>query len=484
MKKLSVLLTLVALLALATSVFAADTLTYTAEVTVPSASFVYKGSTDDLVVPVSTNVANGTAYGKTNLNYGEVSGQVLSATFLASDLAVAHFSGDTVDTIKIISMPTTTNDLSATVVYSLTTTFKATFSEITKLSNTKLVIVYKTATSATKMYAQTITVNAPMTTLTLSTGNPNITIVSSTVTPVVSRVSATKAVIRYNDASDTLSQVYNTASDTVETATMAFEGTTSVLATDKFSADFIFISKIAGVPTIVTETNADTTSMASGYNVDLTFLESTVEIGDIVQLDTTHAVYVYREGTNTYMQTVDFTTEDTGTALLVGTNAVGTNFNVDKMLVKLNETHVVLSVNGQTRLYKINLTTHVITIAGIDTAESQTRLAPAIYNVYADTVTTNPAIFKTFYDRPTTNFRKNSYINYTSTPRVGYVATGASAGSTVSVQLNGVITKSNSVTSGINLYVANDGSLAETSAGCTDVTPVGVKLRTTSILLK
>lgn len=475
-------LALLAVILFSLPVYAADTLAFTAEVTVPNNSFVYKGSTEDFVIPESENARLGTAYADEKLGYGSLGGHIAAACFMADVKALVLVTGSTVDSLKIISMPTTPKD--ATVVYSVATTFKTTYADLVKLSATKYVLVYKTADSATTMYAQTITVNSGITTATLSTGNPAITIVSQTVNPVVSRVSATKAVIRYIDASDTISRVYNTASDTVETATMAIEGTTSVLASDKYSADFLIFTKILGVPTIVTETNADTTSMAPGYVVDMPFLESTVEVGDVAQMDATHAVFVYREGTNTYMQATDFTTEDTGAAILIGTTSAGDNFAVDKMLAKLDSTHVAVTVNGKTKIYTLNLTSHVLTLFGTDTYETDDTYRANIYETYSDTVVTNPTIFKTHWDRPNSHLRKISYINYESAARVGFVATGVATNATCSVQLNGVITKSNSLTSGVDLYVNNAGTLTESSAGCADQNPIGVKLRGTSILLQ
>lgn len=464
------------------SAYAADTLAFTAEVAVPNNSFVYKGSTEDFVIPSSENAAIGTTYADERIGYGSLGGHVVTACFLADVNAIVLVSGSSVDTLKIISMPTTPKD--ATVVYSVSLGVKTTFADIVKLSNTKFVIVYKTADSDTTMYAQTITVNSGMTTLTLSTGNPNITVVSSTVTPVVSRVSATKAVIRYNDASDTLSQVYNTASDTVETATMAIEGTTSVLAADKYGANFMFITKIAGVPCIVTESNADTTSMSSEYLVDMPYLETTVEVGDVAQLDSTYAVYVYKEGANTYMQATNFTTEATGAVILIGTTSVGDNFAVDKMLVKLDDRHVLVTVNGKTKVYTLNTNTLALTLFGTDSYETDDSYRANVYDIYSDTVITNPAIFKTHWDRPNTHLRKLTYITYESAARLGFVATGVAANATCSVQLNGVITKANSLTSGVDLYVNNAGTIVEDPAGCADVEPIGVKLRGTSILLK
>lgn len=483
MKKFTSLIMLIALtlsMLTTTPVFAGDTLDFTAEVAVANNSFVYKGSTEDLVIPLSTAAANGTTFNKTTLGYGSLGGHIITASFLSVDKVIALLSGSSEDTLKIISMPTTPKD--ATVVYSVSLGVKTSYAELVKLSDTKFVIAYKVSGTTTTLYTNVITVNAGKTTLTLGTAD-SVTIGTS-VNPVAARLTATVGVVYYHNATNLVSKTFSTATGTLEvTSTTVKSGAVAELANDMFNN--VTIAHTADEAPVVNTLTTDNSTMTVASTLSLAHLADTVEIGDICQMDTTYAVYVYKLGTSIYIQGLNLSTEATGEATLVSTETIGDNFGVNRMLVKLNPTHVIVAVGGVMKSYTLNTSSLALTLFGTDAFESDETYAPVLFDVYGDTAVTNPAIFKTHYDRPNTHFRKNTYIDYTLPVRVGFVATGVAANETCSVQINGVITKTaTTLTPGVPLYIDNNSTLTESSAGCADTTAVGKKLRGSSVLMQ
>lgn len=482
MKKFTSMLMLVALslLVLTTSpVFAGDTLAFTAEVAIPNDSFVYKGATEDLVIPLSTAAANGTTFGRTTLNYGSISGHILTASFLSLDKVIALTSGASADTLKIVSMPTTPKD--ATTVFSVSLDVKTSYAELAKLSDTKFLLVYKVYGTNTTAYANVITVNAGKTTLTL--GTPESFTIGTSVNPIVARISATAGVIYYHNATNLISKTFSTSTGTLEvTSTTVKSGAVAEVVNDTFN-NIVMAHTTDAAPVINTLTT-DGSTMTVASTITLSDVD-TAEIGDICQMDDTYAIYVYKLGTTIYIQAINLSTKAVGTAVAVSTTAIGDNFGTNRMLIKLNPTHVIVAVGGVMKSYTLNTSTLALTVFGTDTFESDDTYAPVLFDIYSDGVATNPAVFKAHYDKPNTHFRKNTYINYTLPVRVGFVATGVSANATCSVQLNGVITKTaTSLTPGVPLYIDNNSTLTENSAGCADMTSVGKKLRGSSVLMQ
>jgi len=483
MKKILVILALFAVMFSTIPAFATgESLTFTAEVAIPSASFVYRGTTDGYVKSYLQNLADGTAYGKNVLNLGSLSGNVLSAVYLAENTAIVAVEGTTADTLKIVTMPTTTATKYVTVVTSTTLGVKTSMIELVKLSNTKIMVVYKVAGTDTTMYVNTATINSGMTTLTLGTADS--TTIGDSIEPAGGRLTATVGVVYYHNDTNMISKTFSTATGTLEvTSTTVKSGDVDEMVNDMHNK--IVLSHTDDAAPVINTLTTDNSTMTVATTLTLSHLADTVEIGDIAQLSTTYAVYVYKLGTSTYLQAINLLTEATGEAIIVGNDTTGVNFASNRMLVKLTPTYVAVAVNGQTRVYSLNTITLALTIAGVDTHESNESCNPILYDVYDDTVTTNPAIFRTHTDRPNTCLRKFSYIDYISAPRMGFVTTGVNADETCEVQVDGIVTKTASaVDAGVPLYIDNSNALTESSAGCIDTTPVGKKLSGNSVMLE
>lgn len=455
--------------------------TFTAEVDIPSNSFVYQSSTsDDAVISYAKNAIDSLTYAKDTIAYGSINGNALATVLITDKTAISIISGENADAIKLLTLPATTETLNATVVDTIVTTFKANYARLVKLSNTKVVLLYKLESDATKLYLHTITINAGMTDISLNTTPEEVSALTDP-EPALERLSATTCAVYYHDASDQEGQIYSATTGTSETAVMVHEGTLESFVNDSYGSGHVVMVKNADSTPIVYTLDS---GLAVSTTASLTSLADTVEIGDITQLDTTYAVYVYKLGISAYMQAINLSTGETGAALLVGTTATGDNFAVNQMLSKLSTTKVAVNIFGMTRVYSIDTTTLVCSLLGTDLVDTRDSYNPIMCDIYSDGATTNPAIFRTHTFRPTTKFRKISFLSYASAPRVGYVATGVSAGAQCTVQLKGVITKTNTVTAGVPLYVDNSNALVETPDGCADTNVVGTKLYGTSILME
>ncbi|OGG70479.1 hypothetical protein A3F27_03645 [Candidatus Kaiserbacteria bacterium RIFCSPHIGHO2_12_FULL_53_13] len=252
-------------------------------------------------------------------------------------------------------------------------------------------------------------------------------------------------------------------SDSIQTSTAALDSTHFVVGYRNDSTTFInaVVSTVSAGTTITPGTFTALNSDASDYI-------------SAAALDSTHFAVGYRNTSTTFASAV--VSSVSGTTITAGTpvalNAVNSTYT---STAALDSTHFAVVYNGSSGFANAI----VSSVSGTTITAGTAAVLNAVASTYISAVALNSTHFAVGYRNGSTTYA-NTLVAKSSTTNVLGMATGAaSAGGTVTIATNGIVSGLSGFTAGSTYYFSGASGLSTTSSSY----KVGLALSASSLLL-